>query len=165
MTRANVVIIAGFPAKHCFEKGGDGYLSGVMEHIFNLVKSVSKTREDRILGKVIEFWDMPDSRDLSTFIDSCSLTLGHVGNFSYAYEIDLNKQTIKAWDYKTSWVNAPLDWEERGWSCHRGKNGKYGYTNYVKGKRLVDIKFSDAVKIENGEVVINNELLQEIIKE
>ncbi len=165
MTRANVVIIAGYPAKHYFEKGGDGYLSGVMEDIFNFVQSISRRREDRILGVTIDFWDRPDSSGLSTFIEDCNLTLGHVGNFSYAYEIDLNKQTIKAWDYKTSWVNAPLNWEEKGWSCYKGKNGKYGYDNFVKGKKLVDIKFSDAVKLENDFVVINEELLEKIIKD
>lgn len=151
MTRANINIICGYPKLHTFEKGGDGYPSEVIPEIFNLVLSCAhsqygETKENKM---TLEFWDTPQSWDLSDFINDLGLTLGHVGNFCYAYEIDFKKQTVKAWESAMRWVNAPLDWEARGWNCWKGSNGKFGYSNWVKGKKLVDLKFSDMVRMEH----------------
>ena len=143
MTRANFEIICGYPKKHCFEKGSDGYLSGVMGDIFKFILSCA-----HIDGGNLEFYESPAAWDLAAFIKECNLTLGHVGNFCYAYEIDFKKKTVKAWNSNTRWVNAPENWEERGWSCYKNEKGKWGYTTWVKGKMLINIKFKEMIRIE-----------------
>lgn len=166
MTRANFEIICSYPKKHYFERGSDGYLSGVLPDIFEFILSCAHLAHDN--KRKLEFYDRPGSLDFARFVSECNLTMGSVGNFSYVYEIDFNKQTVKAWDSKTRWVNAPEDWEARGWGCWKGKNGKFGYTNWVKGKLLVDIKFTDMVSlaqtIKGFQPIVSAKLLDELIK-
>ena len=65
------------------------------------------------------------------------MSLGHIGNADYFYEIDLVKKTINAYESKMTWINAPSNWKERGWlGIYEGKNGRMGYTSIVKGKKI-----------------------------
>lgn len=138
MTRANFNIIAGYGSIK-LQIGSDGYLSGVIDEVKELVKSVASTNS--FFKDGFGFYDNPSGDDLGKFISDLNLSIGHVGNFSYAYEIDFVKQKIKAWDSTIYWVNAPEDWEARGWNCWKGNNGKYGYTNWRKGKLIYDKTF------------------------
>jgi hypothetical protein len=133
-----------------------------MEDIFKFIHSTAYF--DTHHEKKLKFYDRPNAWDLAEFIKEANLTLGHVGNFSYFYEIDFNKQTFKAWDYTTRWINAPVDWEARGWRCWKGTNGKFGYSTFCKGKKLLDVTFLDIVKLdENKKPVINQTLLNKLI--
>ena len=97
-----------------------------------------------------------DSRDISNLVEACGLTFGHVGNPSYFYEIDFVNKHVKVWDSRISWVNAPIDWKERGWNCWIGKNNKYGYSNWVKGKKIYDKSLKELVKdVEDFKVELN----------
>ena len=159
MTRANFYIIAGYPKMHTFERGSDGYPSGVMEDIFKFVLSVAKVDKEK---KELSFWDNSNGQDLANFISDCNLILGHVGNFSYAYEINLKERTVRAWESTTRWINAPKDWKEKGWSCYENKKGVAGYTTWVKGKKLFDVKFSEMIIVEGENAYFNNELLEKL---
>ena len=155
MTRANFEIICGYPKKHYFEKGSDGYPESVLPEIFELIKDVSR----KVAGEIL-FWGEPDGMALSKFIEELNLGLVLVGNFCYYYQIDFGKQTIKAWDSGLRWVNAPDNWKERGWNCYIGKNGKYGYDTWIKGKLLVNITFSEVV---TNKLEINQAKLKQLL--
>ena len=148
MTRANFVIITP-QGKYKFQGNSSCYPSNIMDSVLRFSISTASTN----LGATNGFYSEPESNSLSKLIDDVGLTLGHVGNPSYFYEIDFIKQTVSVWDYKLSWINAPLDWQEKGWSCWIGKNGKYGYSNFVKGKKIYNKSFAD----------IKDNLLAEII--
>ena len=165
MTRANILIISGYPSKHYFERGSDGYPTEVMPEIFKLVLAAAHPNHE--FKKEIDFFDNVSSVDLAKFIDECSLTLGNVGNPCYYYEVDFKKQTVKAWESTTRWVYAPKNWKERGWVCNETKNGRAGYTNLVKGKKLIDVKFSDMIRMkqtQNGFVPeVNIDCLDKVL--
>lgn len=152
MTRANVIIKKNwFPKKSYLERGGDGYPKEMIPELVRfLVGHVSKgaiaRKEDNIL------YDGVDSSSLATLINNLGLTLGFVGNFCYMYEIDLTKGTIKAWESKTRWINAPANWKERGWNCWTGANGKDGYTTWVKGKVVFETCIKKLLKEKEFEV-------------
>lgn len=155
MTRANFIIVTR-QGKFKFQSNSSAYPSYMGESILEFALSTASTNGGATNG----FYDNPDSRELSNFIENCGLTLGHVGNPSYFYEIDFVKQHVKAWDNKLSWVNAPLDWKERGWSCWEGKNGKFGYTNWVKGKLIYNKRLSELL----DKVLDNKPIMKEGVK-
>lgn len=148
MTRANIVIVHGsYPKKAFLEKGSDGYPSEVIPELVKfLVAHVNNSSSEERLYKYVS------SDALVTLMSELYLTLGQIGNFYYAYEVDLVKGTIKAWESKTRWVNAPADWEKRGWVCWLGSNGKYGYTNWVKGKIVFSTDIETLLKDMQFEV-------------
>ena len=70
------------------------------------------------------------------------MSLGHIGNADYFYEVDIIKKTIGVWDSKMKWVNAPVNWEAKGWmGIYEGDNGRMGYMSIVKGKKLDITKY------------------------
>ena len=142
MTRANIVIITN-QGKFYFQSNSSAYPSLMMKPI--ILFATSTASKNAIFNNTIGYYDNPDTFALSELIDNCGLTLGSIGNFSYHYEIDFVKQTIKVWDSKTRWVNAPIDWRERGYNCWESDKGKYGWTNFVKGKLLYFKKFDELV--------------------
>jgi hypothetical protein len=74
--------------------------------------------------------------DLPELCNELGLQLGHVGNPCFIYELNLDSHTLTVWETKLRWVNAPIDWKEKGWNCYIGTNGKYGYHNWIKGKKV-----------------------------
>lgn len=141
MTRANIVIITR-QGKFKFQSNSSAYPSWIMEPILRFIGSAASNLLET--GKIV-FYDAPDTFALSELIDKCGLTLGTIGNFSYHYEIDFVNKTIKVWDSNTRWVNAPIDWKERGYGCWENEKGKYGWTNWVKGKLLYSKRFDELV--------------------
>ena len=156
MTRANFLIITR-QGKFKFQANSSAYPSYMGSHILEFAISTASTNGGATNG----FYDSPDSRELANFIEGCCLTFGHVGNPSYFYEIDFVKQHVKAWDSRLSWVNAPLDWRERGWNCWEGKNGKFGYTNWVKGKLIYNKRLSELLDSGQDYVPIMREGIEE----
>jgi len=78
--------------------------------------------------------DIPLSRLRDTFDD---MHFGHIGNPDYIYEVDIEKKEIAAWETRNKWVNAPDNWDEKGWNgIYKGKNGRMGYMSVAKGKRI-----------------------------
>jgi hypothetical protein len=124
--------------------------------------AVSTASFNAIFDGKLGFYDNPDTTDLADLITSCGLTLGSVGNFNYIYEIDFVKQTLKVWRYTTRWVNAPENWKEKGWVCWLGDNGRYGYTNWVKGKLLFSKAFFELVSLNETQnaVSVNKHILE-----
>ncbi len=159
MTRANIDIICGFPKKHSFEVPNSGYLNQIMPEIFKLIASCAHSNYDD--NKKMEFYDNVGGQDLAKFIESCNLTLGHVGNFSYAYEIDFKKQTVRAWESTDRWVNAPINWKERGWVCNETRKGKAGYTTWVRGIKLVDLTFAEMVTMAKNTPEVEKETFRD----
>jgi hypothetical protein len=120
MTRANFEIVYdGQSVK--LQMGGDGYPENVLPIIENIMAKFENHCVSFTFGEIIS---------------KLFLFPGHVGNFCYYYKIDLDTETVTCWESNTYWVNAPKDWKEKGWSCWMGKNGKYGYTNWRKGKKV-----------------------------
>jgi hypothetical protein len=155
MTRANITIITR-QGKFLFQGNSSMYPSNTMEDVFKFATSTAHKFKNKL-----DFHDEPDSRDLSNFIENCGLTLGQIGNPSYFYEIDFVEKKIRVWDYKMRWVNAPIDWKEKGWKCYEGKNGKYGWDSIVKGKLLLQLSFREMIsKVSDGEVSLNKTKLK-----
>jgi hypothetical protein len=154
-TRANITIVTR-QGKFLFQGNSSMYPSNTMEDIFKFATSTAHKVE-----KKIDFFDEPHSRDLSNFIDDCGLTLGQIGNPSYFYEIDFAQKKIRVWGYKMRWINAPLDWKERGWNCYENKNGKYGWHSFIKGKLLLQLSFNEMIDdVLDGEVIMNKTKLE-----
>ena len=144
MTRANFLIITE-NGKFNLQGNSSCYPSNTMANVIKF--AISTHSFNAIFEGKLGFYGSPNSRDIAEFIDSVGLTFGKIFNASYYYEIDFVKQTIKVWDYKTRWLNAPLDWKEKGWKgCYEGKNGKWGFDNFVKGKLLYNKNFVDLVR-------------------
>ena len=120
MTRANILIISD-GNKFKLRIGSDGYPADV-------------------LPILIPYKDARDyyELDLRQFVIDLGLTLGHIGNPCYYYDLNLDDHWLKAWKSTMYWVNAPENWRERGWNCHLGGNGKYGYENWRKGILVYD---------------------------
>jgi hypothetical protein len=159
MTRANIVIITR-QGKFNFQCNSSAYPSNVMAIVLKFATSTASTNSGATNG----FYDAPDSRELAEFIEDFGLTLGHVGNPSYFYDIDFVKQTVKVWDKKQRWVTAPADWKERGWNCYESKKGVFGWHTDIKGKLIYEKKFSELVnKVVNHEVFLNEGVVEEAI--
>ena len=157
MTRANVHLITN-QGTFKLQGNSDMYPSSVFPSIFNLVSNTMSENYDWVKQG-------PDGNTLSTFISEQNLTLGSVGNFSYFYEINFTTRVVKCWENKLSWVNAPENWKERGWNCWIGKNGKFGYTNWVKGKCIFQKSFEEMTsKINTFEYQVNENLLSKSIQ-
>ena len=160
MTRANFIIVTE-QGKFKMQSNSSAYPSQMMEDIIKFATSTASKNAifDKAKGideSVIGFYPSPDSRDISNLVEACGLTFGHVGNPSYFYEIDFVNKHVKVWDSRISWVNAPIDWKERGWNCWIGKNNRYGYSNWVKGKKIYDKSLKELVKnVEDFKVELN----------
>jgi len=85
---------------------------------------------ERIAPLLLRYDGTPES------LKNLDLEPGQVGNFYYFYELDVTSGTLKIWDSKIYWQNAPVDWKEKGYNCWKGENGRYGYSNWRKSKRL-----------------------------
>lgn len=153
MTRANFLIITA-DGKFKLQGNSSCYPSNVMSPVLKFATSTASTNSGATNG----FYDRPESNDLATFIEAVGLTLGSVGNPCYYYEIDFVKQTVKVFDTKSRWINAPVDWEAKGWrGLYTGKNGKLGYMDCnVKGKCIYHEYFINlVVKISDNEMTVN----------
>lgn len=161
MTRANIVIITT-QGRFKFQCNSSAYPSNMMESIIRFACSTAS--KNAIFDGGIGFYDNPDCFALSKFIEDCGLELGSIGNFSYHYEIDFVKRTIKVWDSKTRWVKAPSNWKERGYICTESKNGQYGWSDWFKNKLIYSVNFiALVVDIVDGYVVLNDEKLNEAV--
>jgi hypothetical protein len=159
MTRANFLIITK-DGKFKLQGNSSCYPSNVMSPVLKFATSTASTNSGATNG----FYDRPDSRELSEFIEAVGLTLGSVGNPCYYYEIDFVKQTVKVFDTKSRWINAPVDWEAKGWrGLYTGKNGKLGYMDCnVKGKCIYNKTLSQLVKgIYGGATILNKDVVEE----
>lgn len=160
MTRANFTIVTK-QGKFKMQSNSSAYPSNMMESIIKFATSTASNNAifDKDAGideKVIGFYPEPESRAISEFVEACGLSFGSVGNPTYFYEIDFVNRHVKVWENRLSWVNAPADWKERGWNCLEGKNGKFGYTNWVKGKMIYNKPLKELVKeVKDFEVVLN----------
>lgn len=141
-TRANFLIVTD-RGKFNFQANSSAYPSNTMKDV--LTFAVSTASRNALFNKEnggLGFYGNPDSWDLSAFIASVDLTLGTVGNPSYYYEIDFVQKHVKVWDYKPRWVNAPVDWEAKGWKgCYPNSKGQFGYDSVCKGKILYNQPF------------------------
>jgi hypothetical protein len=153
MTRANIIIIHdGFLGKAYFEKGSSGYPKEVVPELVRfLIGHVSKGAIERKDEKILYNGVAPHC--LATLLNNLYLSLGQVGNPYYFYELDLTKGTIKAWESKTRWINAPANWKEKGYNCYKGTNGKDGYTTWIKGKVVFSTDINKLLKETKFEVV------------
>lgn len=155
-TRANINIVTS-QGNFKFQGNSSMYPSNTMEDVFKFATSTAHKFKNKM-----DFHDNPDSRDLSDFIENCGLTLGQIGNPSYFYEIDFVQKKIRVWDYKMRWVNAPVDWQAKGWKgCYDNGKGKFGYDSVVKGALLLQLSFREMIhKVVDGEVSINKTKLK-----
>lgn len=145
MTRANFYIVTR-AGKFKFQANSSAYPSEMMAPVLIFAASTASNNPGAING----FYQEPDSNAIATLIETCGLTFGYVGNFSYHYEIDFIKQTVTVWGETSRWVNAPLDWVEKGWNCYKGSGNKgYGYTTWVKGKKIYSKAFKNLINDAN----------------
>lgn len=120
MTRANLLILTKHGQKIKLHWGSDAYPETVKVQLWVLAMSEHE----------------PTLENLADENNAGSLHFGYVGNPYYFYEVDQDSHTVKAWEARIKWVNAPNDWEARGWRCWIGDNGRWGYPNWVKGNPL-----------------------------
>lgn len=138
MTRANVVLKAKYSSDTKLQIGSDGYPSEVLPAMVKcLAQHINFSPHPE------KMYDTFGSQEFGKLVDDLGLFPGHVGNPYYYYEIDLEKGIVRAWESQTYWVNAPVDWEEKGWNCYKGSNGKFGYTNWRKGKKIFHTTVDD----------------------
>lgn len=138
MTRANFVIITP-DGKFKLQANSSAYPSEIMRPIAELVSSVASDNGGATNG----FYERPESLDFAKFVEDVGLTLGHVGNPTYFYTIDFVQKRVFVWGTCSRWINAPVDWEAKGWrGVYLGKNGKMGYRDCnIKGKKIFDGSF------------------------
>ena len=163
MTRANFTIVTK-QGKFKMQSNSSAYPSNMMESIIKFATSTASTNSffDKELGideKAIGFYPEPESRAISEFIEACGLSFGSVGNPTYFYEIDFVNRHVKVWKTTSRWINAPVDWEAKGWrGVWEGKNGKMGYMdNNIRGKMIYNKPLKELVK----EVIDNEPVLNE----
>ena len=121
MTRANLTI-KFYDNKWKFEMNDYPLPNNVVPKLLLMIDTC-KTQYEIDLSKLQDYFG--------------DMSLGHIGNADYFYEIDIHKRTINVWDSKIKWINAPSNWKERGWlGIYEGKNGRMGYTSIVKGKKI-----------------------------
>ena len=118
MTRANITI-RSLGRKFELQLGSDGY----PEEVVPILKEQLKATD---------YYGF----DLYILTHNFNVSLGHVGNPYFYYDLDLDENTLKCYKATTYWVNAPENWKERGWYCWLGENGKYGYTNWRRGRLI-----------------------------
>jgi hypothetical protein len=157
MTRANVIIVTT-QGKFKFQANSSAYPSYFGKTMFNFIRHCATQNLGASPVNGIGFYE-PESNILSELINDLGLSLGSVGNFDYVYEFDFVKRTFKVWESKLSWVNAPIDWRERGWNCWLGKNGKFGWSNWVKGKLIFNSTFYDMVEFNVKENMFGTNLV------
>ena len=163
MTRANFTIITK-QGKFKMQSNSSAYPSNIMDSIIKFATSTA-SRNAIFEGK-IGFYDEPASWDLATFIESVGLTFGWVGNPTYFYEINFIEQTIKVFGTKSRWINAPIDWEAKGWrGLYIGKNGKMGYKDCnIKGKCILNEHFINYIKdVKDGEIQLKELKIKEAL--
>ena len=161
-TRANLTIVTK-QGKFKMQSNSSAYPSHMMEAIIKFATSTASNnaifdKEAGIDEKVLGFYPEPESWDLATFIEACGLTFGSVGNPSYFYEIDFVNRHVKVWGRTSRWINAPVDWKEKGWAgVYEGKNGKIGYMDCnIRGKMIYHKTLKELVKeVNNNEPVLN----------
>lgn len=160
MTRANIIIITP-QGNFKFQCNSSAYPSNVMGSVLKFATSTASNNTGAPNG----FYDNPDSDKLAEFIESFGLTLGHVGNPSYYYEIDFVKQHVKVWNSRLKWVKAPADWEARGWRCYQNTSTSgYGWHSNVKNKLIYNKSFRELVKgIVKWDVVLHDDAVSEAI--
>ena len=163
MTRANIEIVQdAFPKRTFLEVGSDGYPSNILEpmvkfltdHIWNWAIT---NKEETIHYQQIQKCEYVD------LVTNLCAAPGGVANFSYSYKIDLIQGKITVWNSTLRWFYAPKNWEERGWTCNETKNGRAGYTNWVKGKKLHEINLTDIIK--NKGVKIEDKWVEFVLEE
>jgi hypothetical protein len=152
MTRANFEIITAY-SNTKLQRNGDGYPSNVLIEVFEFVASVG-----RLEKRKKTFFAEPDSSAIASLIDELALSFGHVGNFSYYYEINFVTQTVKVWEYETYWKNAPADWKEKGWQGVYENKGKFGYTWFRKGAVVFHKRFGDLISFTGGKPYVSYQL-------
>ena len=144
MTRANFEIITGHfhPRKSYFQGNSSCYPSYMLEFVVKACVSSFSTNA----GAPKNFYPEIDSSALSELIKDCGLTLGQVGNPSYFYKLDFFNRIVTVYDTASRWVNAPVDWEAKGWGgVYKGNNGRMGYSSIIKGKVLFTSEFKNLV--------------------
>lgn len=165
MTRANFTIVTS-QGKFKMQSNSSAYPSNFMGDIIKFATSTASNnaifeKDNGIDENVLGFYPDPDSREIANLVEACGLSFGFVGNPSYYYEIDFVNKHVKVWENRLSWVNAPADWKARGWHCWEGKNGKFGYTNWVKGKMIYNKTLKELVKsVENFNVELNEGVVE-----
>ena len=150
MTRANFLIITD-SGKFKMQGNSSCYPSNIMEYIITFALSVKSNN----LGAKNGFYTNPDSNDIAEFISDVGLTFGYVGNPTYYYKIDFVNHIVKIFDTKSRWVNAPFDWEKKGWvGCYQNDKGNWGYKDCnAKGKCITKKTF---IELYNKEYVIQD---------
>lgn len=145
MTRANFLVITE-NGKFKFQGNSSCYPSYIFEYIVRFATSVKSSN----LGAKDGFYTSPDSSDIAEFIENIGLTFGYVGNPTYYYKIDFINREVKIFDTKSKWVNAPIDWEEKGWrGCYQNDKGQFGYMDcWSKGKCIYKKTFIQLVNKE-----------------
>lgn len=162
MTRANFLVITK-EGKFNFQSNSSAYPSYMMEAVIKFATSTAS--KNSVFKTPIGFHPSPETINLSEFIDDCGLTLGKIGNPTYYYEIDFVKQTVRVWNNKLRWINAPIDWRERGYNCWENKKGSYGWTEWVKNKLIYSKRFDElVVDVEEGEVILFKGVIEEAKK-
>ena len=162
MTRANIELVQEyFPKRTHLEMGGDGYPSNVLPELAKFAmehyNSSSEFHKD-----LNPFYKDIQGGAYSNLVEAFYLRPGQVGNFSYAYKVDLVKGTIIAWENKMRWFYAPENWKEKGYECYESKNGRAGWSGWVKGKRVFETTFEELAK---GKVTFDDEVIYEKEKE
>ena len=92
MTRANIVIIDQYGQKGKFQANSSAYPEFIGPLLLGLISncfSVNRAFEDK--PNNFGFYS-PDSIELSQLISDAGLTIGHVGNFSYHYEVNFQNE-------------------------------------------------------------------------
>jgi hypothetical protein len=159
MTRANFLIVTA-DGKFKMQGNSSCYPSNTMAAVLNFACSTASDNSGAKQG----FYDRPESNDIATFIEAVGLTFGTVGNPCYFYEIDFVKQTVKVFGTKSRWINAPVDWEAKGWrGLYLGKNGRMGYRDCnIKGKCIYNKTLSQLVDgIYGGATLLNKGVVEE----
>jgi hypothetical protein len=129
MTRANLCVITKC-SRFQLEWGSDAYPDTVRDFLKSLAT----------LGYV------PDVDWLAQQNPAGPLSPGVVGNPYYYYEVNQRTQSVRIWKAEIYWVNAPVDWKERGYNCWQNEQGRWGYSNWRKGKLLETFKVEEERK-------------------
>jgi hypothetical protein len=148
-TRANITLTTR-QGKFKFQANGSAYPSNVMKSI--LTFAISVVSRNAYFKKVggIGYYDNPDGYELGNFIAQMDLQLGHVGNPTYFYDIDFTFGIIKVFESKRRWVNAPNDWQAKGWvNLEQNSKGRWGYYTEIKGKEIYNRFVLDLVDLTN----------------
>ena len=118
MTRSTIIILSAIQKiKFAFGMHSDGYPDTVLPILRTWSGSVESLRD-------------------------LYLDCHWAGNFSYWYELNIDTGKLIAWESQTYWKNTPDDWKKCGYNCWMGANGKYGWSEWRKGKRVAEESIS-----------------------